>query len=137
MLQAEEATVFQGKGQIESKVLFEKRDGIWLKLQGKSRKAHGGSKEMKLTIAYDGAEKVGKDGYRLTNKVACANFESADKFIKRKEGIIANRYCVDEIEMGFLNGDGAEWIKRSIVDEDTYHRNKAIIRMYLPPLCRM
>ncbi len=131
--QAKEAVSFQGKGQIESKVLFEEQDGIWLKLQGKSRKAYGASKEMKLAIAYDGAEKVGKDRYRLTNKVACANFESADKFIKRKEGIIANRYRVDGIEMRILNGDGAEWIKKSISDEnvyfqlDPYHRNKAII----------
>ncbi len=132
-IQAKEADSFQGKGQIESKVLFEEQDGIWLKLQGKSRKTYGASKEMKLAIAYDGAEKVGKDRYKLTNKVACANFESVDKFIKRKEGIIANSYRVDEIEKRFLNGDGAEWIKRSIIDEDTYfqldpyHRNKAII----------
>ncbi len=132
-IQAKEATSFQGRGQIESKVLFDEQDGIWLKLQGKSRKTYGTSKEMKLAIAYDGAEKVGKDRYRLTNKVACANFEGVDKFIKRKEGVIANNYRVDEIEMRFLNGDGAEWIKRSIIDEDTYfqldpyHRNKAII----------
>ncbi len=34
--QAEEAASFQGKGQIESKVLFEEQDGVWLKLQGSS-----------------------------------------------------------------------------------------------------
>lgn len=121
-----------GKGEIESPVLFEEQDGIWLKLQGKARKQYGVSKEMKLAIAYDGAEKNGKR-YRLTNKVACANFESAERFSKRKEGVIANTYCIDEIEMRFLNGDGAEWIRNGIREEnvhfqlDPYHRNKAII----------
>lgn len=122
----------KGSGQLESKVLFEEQDGIWLHLQGKSRKEHGKAKEMKVAIAYDGAEKVGQKRYRLTNKVAAANFESINKFVRRKEGKIAETYCVDEIETRILNGDGASWIKQSITDEtvifqlDTFHRNKAI-----------
>lgn len=43
-----------GKGNIDTKILFEENDGIYLKLQGKSRKLHGPSKEMKVGIAYDG-----------------------------------------------------------------------------------
>lgn len=131
-IQAKDATKHTGKGEIESPVLFEEQDGIWLKLQGESRKQYGISKEMKLAIAYDGAEKNGKR-YKLTNKVACANFESAERFIRRKEGVIANTYCTDEIKMRFLNGDGAEWIKSGIREGnvhfqlDPYHRNKAII----------
>jgi len=126
------ATQSKGIGQLESKVLFEEQDGIWLHLQGKSRKEHGKAKEMKVAIAYDGAEKVGQKRYRLTNKVAAANFESANKFVRRKEGKIAETYCVDEVETRILNGDGASWIKQSITDEtvifqlDTFHRNKAI-----------
>ena len=122
----------KGSGELESKVLFEEQDGIWLPLQGKSRKAHGKSKEMKVAIAYDGAENIGQKRYRLTNKVASANFESINKFVRRKEGKIAEAYCVDEIETRILNGDGASWIKQSVTDEtvifqlDTFHRNKAI-----------
>ena len=129
---AEAASKNEGTGTLETAVLFEEQDGIWLKLQGKDRKAHGDSKEMKVAIAYDGAEKKGKKRYRLTNKVACANFESVERFQKRKEGIIAQTYNVDEIEMRLLNGDGASWIKGAITDEtvhfqlDPYHRNKAI-----------
>jgi len=117
---------------LETKLLFEEQDGIWLNLQGKSRKNHGKSKEMKLAIAYDGAKLVGKKRYKLTNKVACASFESVDKFVKRKEAVIAKTYNVDEIEMRFLNGDGASWIKQSIIDEtvhfqlDVFHRNRAV-----------
>jgi len=131
--QAERAKRFEGTGKLESKVLFEEKDGIWLKLQGKSRKEYGSSKEMKLAIAYDGVKKIGKNRYSLTNKVACANFESVSAFKARTEGVIASAYNVDEIEMRLLNGDGAEWIKHGAVEDDVhfqldpFHRNKAIL----------
>jgi len=127
----------QGTGEVEAKVLFEEQDGVWLNLQGKDRKIHGSGKEMKVAIAYDGAKeeykksKAKKMRYKLTNKVACANFEGVKKFQRRKEGVIAGTYNVDEIEMRFLNGDGASWIKSNVIDDvhfqlDPFHRNKAI-----------
>jgi len=135
--EAELAAKDEGAGVLETKVLFEEQDGVWLDLQGQSRKEHGPGKEMKLAIAYDGAEKKGKGRYILTNKVACANFEGAGDFMKRKEGVIAGAYNVDEIAMRFVNGDGAKWIRQSLVDEashfqlDPYHRNRAITQ-YVP-----
>ena len=126
----------KGTGAQEAEVLFEEQDGIWLHLQGRSRKQYGSSHEMKVAIAYDGARRISKKRYELTGKVACANFESASKFVCRKEGKIAETYCVDEIKTRILNGDGAQWIKQSIIDEavvfqlDAFHRNKAI-RQYV------
>ena len=126
----------KGTGDQEAEVLFEEQDGIWLHLQGKSRKQYGDSYEMKVAIAYDGARKISKNRYELTGKVACANFEPVSKFVYRKEGKIAETYCVDEVKTRILNGDGAQWIKQSIIDEtvvfqlDTFHRNKAI-RQYV------
>ena len=126
----------EGNGTQEAEVLFEEQDGIWLHLQGKSRKQYGNSNEMKVAIAYDGARRISKNRYELTGKVACANFEPVSKFICRKEGKIAEIYCVDEIKTRILNGDGAQWIKQSINDEtvvfqlDAFHRNKAI-RQYV------
>jgi hypothetical protein len=131
-----------GKGTIETPILFEEQDGISLCLQGKDRKGHGGSKEMKLAIAYDGAEKKGKNRYVLTNKVACASFGGVEEFVKRKEGVIAEAYNVDEIAMRFLNGDGASWIKRSKADENVhmqlsqFHRNRAVMRQVSDPGAR-
>jgi hypothetical protein len=131
---AQLAAANKGVGKLERPVLFEEQDGIHLPLQGKSRKQHGPKREMKVGIAYDGAKKTGKNRYELTNKVACANFETAGKFQKRKEGAIAAVYNVDEIETRLLNGDGAEWIKGAIADENThfqldpYHRNKAVLQ---------
>jgi len=126
------ASAGKGKGTIETDVLFEEQDGIYLKLQGADRKKHVDGKEMKVAIAYDGAVKKGKSRYELSNKVACANFEGVEKFVKRKDGVIAGVYNVDEIEMKFLNGDGAPWIKHSKTDDDVhfqldqFHRNKAV-----------
>ena len=122
-----------GAGKAETKLLFEEQDGIWLHLQGKDRKKHGKCKEMKLSIAYDGAVKKGKNRYELTGKTACANFENIEEFYRRKEGAIAAEYNVDEIDIRILNGDGASWIKRSINADtvyqlDPFHRNKAILR---------
>ena len=130
---AAKARANKGAGTIETKLLFEEQDGIWLHLQGKDRKKYGASHEMKLAIAYDGAKKTGKNRYTLTNKVSCANFESVDKFCRRKEGVIAANFNVDEIVLRALNGDGASWIKRSIDADtvyqlDTFHRNRAICR---------
>lgn len=137
-----DAEQYRGRGRHESKLLFEEMDGIWLKLQGKDRKKHGHSKEMKLSIAYDGARKTGKRRYELQNKVACANFEESKHFIRRKEGIVAGYYAADEIETRILNGDGARWIQGSVISDethyqlDTFHRNKAIMRAVRQPAIR-
>ena len=132
---AKEAEQNKGAGVIESKIVYEENDGIWLNLQGKSREENGPSKEMKVGIAYDGATwQIGKNKKKrrkLDNKVAHAAFESATEFKRNKEGIVASRFNVDEIELRVINGDGAQWIqKRSDVAcisvLDKFHRNKKI-----------
>jgi hypothetical protein len=132
----------EGKGTLETKLLFEEQDGVMLCLQGKDRKKHGARKEMKVGIAYDGAEKTGKKRYRLTNKVACATFENSRRFQWRKDGVIASAYNVDEIEQRCLNGDGARWIRESEIDEtvhfqlDPFHRNKSVLELVADPDAR-
>lgn len=136
----------EGRGTIEAPVLFEEQDGIYIKLQGKDRKEHGSSKEMKVAIAYDGARNVtkkagGKPRYELTNKVACAGFENAGQFAKRKEGVIAEAYNVDEIEMRILGGDGAGWVRKSQAADvhfqlDVFHRNSAVLEYVSDPEAR-
>ena len=132
---AQQAQQHQGVGVIESKIIYEENDGIWLKLQGKSREEYGSTKEMKIGIAYDGATwQVGKSKKKrrtLDNKVAYASFDEATEFKKNKEGVLASRFKVDEIELRVINGDGAQWIqKRSDVEcisvLDKFHRNKKI-----------
>ena len=123
------------EGSVETKLLYEEADGDWLKLQGKDRKKHGPSKEMKIGIAYDGVihhkMKDGKVRRELDNKVAYASFEAASEFRRHKEAIIAAKYNTDEIELRVKNGDGAQWIQKEpdcecICVLDEYHRNKKI-----------
>jgi len=133
---SELASANQGLGQISTKILYEENDGIYIKLQGQSRKDYGASKEMKVGIAYDGAQwKINAKGDKrrvLDNKIAYAGFESVDSFRSHKEGIIASRFNTDEIEMRVVNGDGAGWVQNygngenTIVVLDEYHRNKKI-----------
>ncbi len=132
---AELSDLKQGNGSVESKLLYEENDGVWLKLQGKDRAESGVSKEMKVGIAYDGVlwsgGKDGKQRRQLDSKVSYASFETAPDFRRHKEGIIANHYNVDEIQQRIINGDGAAWLQKRDSDTDIlvldeFHRNKKI-----------
>jgi len=106
---------------------------VYINIQGKDRPKSGKKLEMKVAVAYEGWKKAGKDRYELVNKVACAGFEDAPEFYKRKEAMISREYNVDEIQMRILNGDGAAWIKHGIDDTvhyqlDPFHKHKAILR---------
>ena len=126
---ASQARDNKGRGKLESKLLYEEADGIWLKLQGRDRKNYGPSKEMKAAIAYSGVKQNG-NRRRLADKVACAGFYNVKDFVRRKEGVIASVHCTDEIELRVLNGDGANWItatnEAAVYQLDQFHRNKAI-----------
>ena len=107
---AEQAERHTGQGVIGSRILYEENDGIWLKLQGKSREEYGSGREMKVGIAYDGATwTIGKGQTKrrkLDNKIAYAAFEGAADFKRNKEGLLASRFDIDEIELRVINGDG-------------------------------
>lgn len=122
-------------GNVETKLLYQEADGVWLKLQGESRKKYGPSKEMKVGIAYDGVihqpQKGGKVRRILDNKVAFASFEPSKDFRRHHEAVIASVYNTDEIELRVKNGDGANWIQKNndcecICVLDEFHRNKKL-----------
>ena len=132
---AELAKTDHGTGVIETKILYEENDGVYISMQGKDRPASGSSKEMKVGIAYDGTVcSKGKNGEKrriLDNKVAYAGFVSADEFRKRKEGIVASRFDVDSVDLRVCNGDGAGWVQKyegedRVIVLDAFHRNKKI-----------
>ena len=126
-------------GDVETKILYEEADGVWLKLQGASRIEHGESKEMKVAIAYDGVRwKVNDKGQKrrsLDCKTAYASFDSAEKFRRNNEGVIESRFLVDAIKLRVKNGDGASWINAVQAHEDVktirvldeFHRNKKLL----------
>lgn len=120
------------KGNREVPVLFEEADGVWINLQGKDRKQRRYPKaEMKAAIAYDGWVDKGSGRYSLDGKVVTAGFSKAADFQRLREAMIASEYDLDEVQIRFLNGDGASWIKKTrdketVFQLDPFHRNKAI-----------
>ena len=132
---SELASEHQGTGTIETPILYEENDGIWIKLQGKDRDSNGPAKEMKMGIAYDGVlyqeSKTGEKRRILDNKIGFAGFMPIKDFRKKKEGLIASVFSVDEIQLRVINGDGASWIHKKTNDAaisvlDEFHRNKKI-----------
>ena len=132
---AELARQGRGAGCVETKILYEENDGIWLKLQGKDRKEYGAGKEMKVGIAYDGVRQMpckgGKNRRMLDGKVAYAGIEPSRQFRENKEGVLASHFDVDEVELRIINGDGANWIQKKestdcICVLDRFHRNRKL-----------
>lgn len=135
----------EGEGKIETRILYEEKDGIYLHIQGKDReKSSKGSLEMKVGIAYDGVRfQRKKRGYRkhLDHKVAYASFEKTKDFRRKVTGVIASEYQTDTIEQWILNGDGAPWIRNSrrkagIYELDEFHWNKALTEKLNEPAIR-
>lgn len=126
-------------GDVETKILYEEADGIYLGLQGESRKSHGKNKEMKVGIAYDGVtweeNSKGEKRRKLHNKTAYASFEPVKEFRRHNEAIVSSQFLMDSVEMVVRNGDGANWIQSVqssenedvIVCLDAFHRNKRIL----------
>lgn len=117
----------QVKGEKEATVLFEKTDGVYVRLQ-KEKQDKG---EIKVGIAYDGWKKTGKDRYALDGKVVVAGFSKSKEFQEYREATIAQTYNLDETDIRIMNADGAEWVKNiceadTVFQLDPFHRNKAI-----------
>lgn len=117
----------QVKGDKEAPVLFEKTDGVYVRLQ-REKQDKG---EIKVGIAYDGWKQTGKDRYVLDGKVVVAGFSKSKEFQEYREATITQIYNLDEADIRSMNADGAEWVK-SICEADTvfqldpFHKNKAI-----------
>ena len=132
-------------GNKEVPVLFEEADGLWLTMQGKSRKGSSkGKKELKLGVIYEGWEKryPGSKEYKTVNKTAFAGYMKADEFKKLRDASIAEKYNTDEIVYRILNGDGASWIRHGhdleteVFQLDPYHLSKAVVKNIYDKQCR-
>jgi hypothetical protein len=121
------------KGAIETPILFEEVDGVYINIQGKDCPAKKKKREMKVSIAYSGWKADGKNNNTLVNKMMTAGFDTPKDFYKKREAMIKQKYNTDEIKVRILNGDGAEWIKSPYEEEtifqlDQFHIYQAIIR---------
>jgi len=124
-------------GEKEVPVLFEEADGLWLSMQGKSRKGSSkGKKELKVGVIYEGWEKryPSSKEYKTIEKTAFAGYMKPDEFKALRDAAVAEKYDVDEILYRVLNGDGASWIRNGhdletdIFQLDSYHLAKSVVR---------
>ena len=117
----------QGEGKQVSRLLVE-ADGVILSLQReKERRA-----EVKLGIAYEGWEKVGKDRHRTVNKTSFATVAGRDNFWSGLTLKLHKTYDLARVKDTIVGGDGAGWIKEGAryvngrFQLDRYHLNKEL-----------
>ena len=108
--------------------LMVEADGVMLSLQReKERKA-----EVKLGIAYEGWERVGKDRYRTVNKTVFAAVNGGDTFWAGMSLKLQQRYDLSRVGETIVGGDGAGWIKEGAryvngrFQLDHYHLNREL-----------
>ena len=108
--------------------LMVEADGVMLSLQReKERKA-----EVKLGIAYEGWERVGKDRYRTVNKTVFAAVTGGATFWAGMSLKLQQRYDLSRVGETIVGGDGAGWIKEGAryvngrFQLDHYHLNREL-----------
>ena len=108
--------------------LMVEADGVMLSLQReKERKT-----EVKLGIAYEGWEKVGKDRYKTVNKTIFAEVTGGDTFWAGMSLKLQRRYDLSGVRETIVGGDGANWVKEGAryingqFQLDRYHLNKEL-----------
>ncbi|MCR4393403.1 MAG: ISLre2 family transposase [Dehalococcoidales bacterium] len=123
----ETGEIAEGEGRKVSRLLLE-ADGVILSLQReKEQKA-----EVKLGIAYEGWERVGRDRYKTVNKTAFATVGSKEDFWPALMVKLQKTYDLSRIRDSVVGGDGAGWIKEgaSYVNGcfqlDRYHLHKEL-----------
>ena len=102
-------------------------DGVMLSLQRETaRKA-----EIKLGIAYEGWQKVGKDRYSTVNKTYYADTVGTDRFWSAMPLKLHQKYDLGRTQY-VIGGDGATWIKEGVdyfggqYQLCRYHLNRAL-----------
>lgn len=132
--EAQELKWFRKTGEIpqgdEKKVsrLLVEADGVILSLQREKERRI----EVKLGIAYEGWEKVGKDRYRTANKTIFSTVAGKDNFWSGLSLKLQRTYDLTRVKDTIVGGDGAGWIKEgaSYVNGrfqlDRYHLNKEL-----------
>lgn len=140
-------------GNVQSRVLFEEFDDVWLPMQKEKRKRRGaatergsagsggggkekktGKKPMHVGISYTGSAQSADGRYSNENKMAYASFGDVPEFVSKFETLQNHCYDMDGVERRVTNGDGEKWIRsvaeehESILQLDPYHRSRAVIK---------
>jgi hypothetical protein len=108
--------------------LMVEADGVMLSLQRERERKI----EVKLGIAYEGWEKVGKDRYRTVNKTCFATVGSGDSFWAGMTLKLHGKYDLAAVKDTIVGGDGARWVREGAdyvggrFQLDRYHLNREL-----------
>ena len=102
----EEGVIPEGEGRVVPYLLVE-GDGTNIALQREEERRT----EVKVGIAYEGWQLVGKDRYALKEKTTYAGIMSGQEFWEGFSVALAQKYDLDKIGQVIVGGDGAEWVK--------------------------
>jgi hypothetical protein len=114
--------------------LFVEADGVMLSLQ----REKATKTEVKLGVAYEGWERVGKDRYRTVNKTIFGAVAGGQSFWSGLSLRLHRKYDLSAIPDTIVGGDGAGWIKEGCeyinghFQLDRYHLNRELTTAFGP-----
>ena len=86
-------------------------DATYIHQQRRKRQKYKGNLDVKLGIIYTGREKIGKNKYKLKEKVVYGGKESAEKIDEKLWHNVEEKLKVSEAKKQLVIGDGDPWIK--------------------------
>lgn len=125
----EDGVVPESEGRVVTPLLVE-GDGVSIGLQREAERRG----EVKVAIAYEGWEPIGKDRYRLKEKTSYTGMMAGREFWESFSVLLAKRYDLGQIEQIIVGGDGSEWVKEGaemlggIYQLDRFHLLRALRR---------
>jgi hypothetical protein len=125
----EDGVVPESEGRVVSHLMIE-GDGASIVLQREEERRA----EVKVGIAYEGWEAVGKGRYRLKEKTTYAGIMNGEEFWDRFSLQLAKRYDLAQIGQIIVGGDGADWVKEGaevfggLYQLDRFHLLRALRR---------
>ena len=138
--EAERRRVFEGGEQLEggkipAPVLYGESDGVWVHLQREARR----STEVRVATLCTGRKQVGKDRFRLENKLCMTsigeNSEAWQEHILREAHLA---YDLSQTRILISGGDGNQWVRHTFGRMDLpqyfvldrFHLQRAARRAY-------
>jgi hypothetical protein len=110
--------------------LMVEADGVSIALQREEERRA----EVKVGIAYEGWQPVGKDRYRLKEKMSYAGIMDGERFWEGFSLNLAKRYDLSEVGKVIVGGDGATWAREGaqllggVFQLSRFHLRRALLR---------
>ena len=102
----EDGVLPESEGKVVSHLMVE-ADGTYVALQREDKKRG----EIKVGIAYEGWQAIGKDRYQLKGKMVYTGMMGGVDFWERFSLFLHKGHRIGRVDHVIVGGDGAEWVK--------------------------